>query len=125
MKRKITCETTGSVDLISISFCIIRYLYDRGLLNNITLERDPRNIESDKCNSALDYVKGKTMSQLNTQIKNCTIKEEKEVMTHLEDLVILTRVLAKLKKIVEVKEVRVEINDTIEQKCNGMQKEDF
>lgn len=121
MTRKITCETNGSVDLISISFYVTRYLYDRGFLKNITLERDPRNIESDKCNSSLDYVKGKAMSQLNTQIKNCTIKEDKEVMTHLEDLVILTRVLAKLKKIDEVKEVKVEINDTIEQKCNGMQ----
>lgn len=121
MTRKITCETNGSVDLISISFYVTRYLYDRGFLKNITLERDPRNIESDKCNSSLDYVKGKAMSQLNMQIKNCTIKEDKEVMTHLEDLVILTRVLAKLKKIDEVKEVKVEINDTIEQKCNGMQ----
>lgn len=121
MTRKITCETNGNVDLISISFYVTRYLYDRGFLKNITLERDPRNIESDKCNSSLDYVKGKAMSQLNTQIKNCTIKEDKELMTHLEDLVILTRVLAKLKKIDEVKEVKVEINDTIEQKCNGMQ----
>lgn len=90
-------------------------------MNNITLEHDPRNIEFDKCNFALDYVKGKAKNQLDKQIKNCTI-EDKELMTHLENLVILTRVLAKVEKIEKVREVKVNIRNTIEQKCNGMQK---
>lgn len=84
------------------------------------MEHDPRNIEFDKCNFALDYVKGRAKNQLDEQMKNCTI-EDKEVMTHLENLVIKTRVLTKLYKIEDVKKVRVEIKDTIEQKCNGMQ----
>lgn len=97
-----------------------RYLFDKGLLNNIKLEKDPRTIEFEKCNSLLDYTRGKAKKELDVMLNNCTI-DDRDVMTSLENLSILTRVLARLEKMNDAMDIKNKIEQTVEQKCNGMQ----
>lgn len=97
-----------------------RYLYDRGFLKNITLQRDPRTIEFDKCNYAVDYVRGNAKNDLEKFIKNCTI-DDRDFMTEMENMAVFSRVLTRMNLIERVNEVKNTVKESIHQKCHGMQ----
>lgn len=121
---EITCVQISRLYFYQKTRCLIkikRYLFDKGLLNNIKLEKDPRTIEFEKCNHSLDYTRGKAKKELlDVMPKNCTI-DDREVLTSLEDSSILMRVLARLQMMSDAIDIKSKIERTVNEKCNGMQ----
>lgn len=102
---------------------IRRHLHETGYLKNITLDRDPRETDLNRCKYALHYMKGEAEKEIKMKILhtfgNCTIYEDKNIRNELQDLTIFSRFLAKENKLNLRKDVMEKIDDIIDKKCNG------
>lgn len=109
-------NVTNFVYLIIVSFPT-RYLYDRGLLKNVTWDFDPREISFNNCDYAIDHVR----SDVRKKIQLPCAVNDLVFMGELEDLGIFKGLLEKnYRDQQEINAVTQKIGRKIHMKCNGM-----